>query len=292
MKEKNIVSANEGLETLNVELEEEKEYSKFSKYFWNTIIIILIVYIALALFAYFRSSSSATTIKKPLTANILIESTDKLIKNLENAIPEIKDKILLSKNEISQNIDKNIDNAFDEVINKNIDKFLDFHYSVIGGYVELGTMAFSDYDKLISEKLFGDNFITNLESSKSNIDNFYIEKAGENLEYIKNKATSGIDLEINFDQLNKVDKIFSNELTIQKTQLVIDGAGSVIAIKLAKTISSKLATKVAFKSATKSSVKGFYKTNISSNWRSRRSGLWATCSGVLLNISNCRMGYV
>lgn len=254
---KNIVSSNEELETSNIDLKEEvKEDSKFSKYFWNTIIILLIIYIILALIAYFRNSSPTTTTKKPLTANILIESTDKLIKNLEDTKPEIKDKIILSKNEISKNIDKNIDSAFDEVINKNVDIFLDFHYSVIGGYVELGTMAFADYDKLINEKLFGNNFSVNFDKAKNNIDNFYIKKTEENLKYIKEKATNGIDLQTNYDELNKVDKIFDNELAIQKSQLLIDGVGSVMALNVARVISTKLAARIAIKTGAKTGIKG------------------------------------
>lgn len=254
MKENLTEEINEIGRPLKENLEVQIEKSKFSKYFWNTIIIIFVVYIIIAIFALINNSSSNEQ-KKPLIGSFLTETTNKVIKNLENSEPDIRDKFLKSKNEILQNIDENIDETFEVVINKNIDVFLDFHYSLIGGYIELYTMTFSNYEELISEKLFGDSFVKNFDKAKINIDNFYNEKEKEDLEFIKNKAMNGIDLELNRDELNKMNELFIKELNFQKSQLIAGGVGSVIAVRLAATISSKIASKIALKTGTKAAVK-------------------------------------
>ena len=51
-------------------------------------------------------------------------------------------------------IDNEVNTIFDEIINKNLDAYLDFHYSIIGSYTELFTMAFdTNPEKILMEKL-------------------------------------------------------------------------------------------------------------------------------------------
>jgi len=189
---------------------------------------------------------------------ISLEQTVKeLLKNLKSKLEEVKPK---SKEIVSNDIE----NWSNEQLDKNIDKFLDWYYS-IGGEIavalyivykygnklsklvdldfEVVRKKEEEFNKMISEKLF-DGL---LEDTPEKIKLVYKEKLDEfNKEAklkIKKVAPSKLDI------LNKIlDKLSQKTLTRISLSLTI---GGILGAFILRKISSRLARKIIFKTGSK-----------------------------------------
>ncbi|MBN2825813.1 MAG: hypothetical protein JXQ76_10840, partial [Campylobacterales bacterium] len=148
--------------------------SRFEKIFWATILLFLILYITIYIIAYQRSQSlvdnnrsgQSTTVIK----DILKEDYQKMVK-YTTVIKEVDDESIkkaLEDNQTLAALKYNLDNQQDSLnkiidiyinhafgsVYQNVDKFLDFHYSVIGEYSELGAMATGKIEQSIQKRLF------------------------------------------------------------------------------------------------------------------------------------------
>ena len=252
-------------------VEEEKKKKKISiteKYFWGTIVILFVIYLGLQVTAYFKVKNNDANLTKsdPITKEIadkiemLIVSDDRVQKNLSD--DSVKGEIEKNLNDRVENIygdiDKNVDKLFDPVYGS-IDSFLDFHYSVIGEYSELGAAVTGEIEKTIQDKLFGANFSNSLELVTMNIQQKFMTEVNVHQEDINSKAIEGIDRELNNDILHKLNIDIEEKISFQGNKVAaLLGVGvgyKVIVGSLGKKIASSLGSKLAAKGAVKAGAK-------------------------------------
>ena len=236
----------------------ESSMSKNEKYFWGTIVVFLIVFIVISLIALYKINSDSSKEnekdRKPIVVEKWLELPSQRIRqNLSINQEKIKENLNLQIQNINSKIDDEVDMLFEKVINENIDNFLDFHYSLVGGYVELGTMAFSDYDKYINEKLLGSDFFDEIEKSSKIITNFYEKSMKNHQDFVESISTDQVDLELNSKALDSVKEEINNNFMQQKIKLGI--VGTAIGAKVITLVSAKIAAKTAITSGAKAGVK-------------------------------------
>ena len=164
--------------------------------------------------------------------------------------------------EFTQNLSK-LDRSIDEEIEKvfafgvqNIDKYLDWHYSIVGEYTKLGTMATGKLAITIEEKLLGSEFQKQLENANLNISQEYKVAVRSYYESIKKTLLKDIELDKNRDALKGVDSNINEFLTLQTKKVTVAGLGlggamlSKMALRFASKSLVKVTTKVALKTAT------------------------------------------
>lgn len=236
--------------------------NKFQKYFWSTIIALILGYAMLSLLAMNNqnekisienTNSNVSNKKESIILQYIDITSNKVKDNLtQNGKLILEDLNLRIKN-INYSIDENLDNAFDEIINENIDNYLDFHYSLIGSYTELGTMVLNESEKLMEEKLFGPEFSNKMEIAKSRIIKESEENFKEHQKYITEVATEDIDLELNNKVLTEIRNDIESNKIMQEVKLGVVGAA--IGAKAISLILAKMATKTALKIGAKVSTK-------------------------------------
>jgi len=242
-----------------------KNMSSFEKLFWATIIILFIIYSILLIRASTYISTTDNNSSNTSVSNIfheieVIVHSDRMKKNLENNITAEKIKENLKDNitYLNKEIEKEIDFAFDAVYD-NIDIFLDFHYSVVGEYIELGGMATGTVEKTIEEKLFGSTFSNRIKDAMKDISEEYEMKVSDHFNFISQKATIEVDLNLNPQIVQNLEKDISRNMSIQKgkmgafaTAAVAPAIIKVASKKIAAKSSSKIAAKIAAKLSAKS----------------------------------------
>ncbi len=101
------------------------------------IIFLFMLYPILSSITYNEPSQAIKTAHTKTILEILPDPISDLIKNnLDSHQQEISDLLNSSKDKMYSKVDAQIDNLFDPIEN-NVDKFLDWHYSLKGNYSEL-----------------------------------------------------------------------------------------------------------------------------------------------------------
>jgi len=230
--------------------------SKAEKIFWGTIVVLFIVFGIISTIAMNRNQSPIIKSQKEPVSKELIEKlfiSDKMQNNLIKNEDNINQNLKLELQLMNNMVDKEVDNLFYPV-EENIDKFLDYHYSVIGEYTELGTMAFGDVNKMIEEKLFGKDFAERVNQSSSYMQKQYRIRINSHLSAVDKYATEGVDKNINNQVfLNLQESIKNNGIRLS-TQAIVP-AGVMLGTKVAAVISAKLAAKATVKGVTKAGSK-------------------------------------
>lgn len=221
--------------------------SKFEKLFWLTIILLSVIYIILHVLAIGNKEhqSDSKLILDPVIISI----------NLENADSNITSDIKQELDNVYSVIDKNIDNSFSSVEN-NVDSFLDFHYSVIGEYTELGAMATNKINETIQKRLFGSSFENNVKEAFKKIDAKYDDSIKNHIKLIHKSATVNVDPKLNNNILTKLENDISSFKSIQEAKL-----GLVLGAKLIPKIVSVISAKIALKASSKFLVKSSTKAS-------------------------------
>lgn len=239
--------------------------SIFEKIFWFTIAIFVILFVIMQILAsQNRAKYNNPKESKPVSEKLLKEvireievivDTKQILKNLESnrTLDIINQDYNTQLKLLNLQIDLNIDKAFLHVEN-NVDNFLDFHYSIIGEYTELGAAATGEIGKTIQEELFGDDFDIYIEAASQVISNEYRQSAYTHLKTIDYLATQDIDQELNSQIIQTLQNEIDKNLDIQKVKLgtlLAVGIGAkvinIIVVKLAAKAGSKLAAKGAIK---------------------------------------------
>lgn len=219
--------------------------SKFEKIFWLTIIILTLIYITLQVLATMNKDSAEVPklILDPVVISINLDRAD------SNITIDIKREIA----NINSTIDANIDNLFIPVEN-NIDSFLDFHYSVIGEYIELGAMATEKINKTIEKRLFGSDFENRVKEAFKKIDTKYGDSMKKHIQMIHENATVNIDHKLNNDILIRLENDIGSFTSMQEGKLGLV-LGAKLVPKIAQVISAKIALKASGKFLLKSGTK-------------------------------------
>ncbi|MFK5976037.1 MAG: hypothetical protein QM493_05980 [Sulfurovum sp.] len=232
--------------------------SKAEKIFWWSIATFFLIFIILNIMALQNSPKSKESLKidkKEPIIKVWIEkiiSSDIVVENLSKNQQNILYSLNRELNNTYTNIDKEVDNLFRPVY-ANVDKFLNYHYSLQGEYSELGAMAFGNIEKMIIDKLLGDSFTQNVDNTSLAIDNQYKINLQNHLSLIDKYATNGVDIDINQDALNRLKlDIDSN---IQNQEIKLGVIGGAIAVKITAMIVAKITTKGLVKASSKLATK-------------------------------------
>jgi len=236
--------------------------SKFEKIFWATILFFLFIFILLHFFAsrefYKRNNNhSSKTIFREIE---LIVNSNQMRRNIENneTIKIIRDDLHKRINEIDSAISLKTKELF-RVAHNNIDNFLDFHYSVIGEYVELGNMAVGKIEEHIRNRLFGDDFNIKMEAMLNIISKDYKLNLKEHLKVMDSRASMGVDSQLNAGALKHLEGDINQYFLLQQGKLATIIVAT-LSSKIAKVVATKLATKQATLIASKASTKAGMKS--------------------------------
>ncbi|GHQ26717.1 hypothetical protein VN1218_08040 [Helicobacter pylori] len=255
------------LEKLTQEKEQEiiKEKREYIYIFLGIIIFLFILYFTLSIFTYNEPSQAIKTAHTKTILEILPDLISDLIKNnLDSHQQEISDLLSSSKDKMYSKVDAQIDNLFDPIEN-NVDKFLDWHYSLKGNYSELALLVakklgLSVEDALfnkLQEKLLGADYKQRLKTMTDNISDAFISLLCQHKKDTEKIATQGVaDIPQVVESLKNIDDQIERDLQLKMGFAAAIGAtAGVGAGKLMKRLVPKLVKKLGTKLGAKFLVK-------------------------------------
>ncbi|WRF55366.1 hypothetical protein E5E41_01825 [Helicobacter pylori] len=260
------------LEKLTQEKEQEikkKEERKYIYIFLGIIIFLFMLYPILSSITYNEPSQAIKTAHTKTILETLPDLIPDLIKNnLDSYQQEISDLLSSSKDKMCSKVDAQIDNLFDPIEN-NVDKFLDWHYSLKGNYSELALLTakfvakklgLSVEDALfnkLQEKLLGADYKQRLKTMTDNISDAFISLLHQHKKDTEKIATQGVaDIPQVVESLKNIDDRIERDLKLKMGFVAAIGAtAGVGAGKLMKRLVPKLVEKLGTKLGAKFLVK-------------------------------------
>ncbi len=253
------------LEKLTQEKEQEIKKKEGRKYIYIIIIFLFMLYPILSIFTYNEPSQAIKTAHTKTILEILPDPISDLIKNnLDSHQQEISDLLSSSKDKMYSKVDAQIDNLFDPIEN-NVDKFLDWHYSLKGNYSELALfvakkLGLSVEDALfnkLQEKLLGADYKQRLKTMTDNISDAFISLLRQHKKDTEKIATQGVaDIPQVVESLKNIDDRIERDLKLKMGFAAAIGAtAGVGAGKLMKRLVPKLVEKLGTKLGAKFLVK-------------------------------------
>ncbi|WRD91138.1 hypothetical protein E5E79_01795 [Helicobacter pylori] len=255
------------LEKLTQEKEQEiiKEKREYIYIFLGIIIILFMLYPILSSITYDEPSQAIKTAHTKTILEILPDPISDLIKNnLDSHQQEISDLLSSSKDKMYSKVDAQIDNLFDPIEN-NVDKFLDWHYSLKGNYSELALLVakklgLSVEDALfnkLQEKFLGADYKQRLKTMTDNISDAFISLLRQHKKDTEKIATQGVaDIPQVVESLKNIDDRTERDLKLKMGFAAAIGAtAGVGAGKLMKRLVPKLVEKLGTKLGAKFLVK-------------------------------------
>ncbi|GAA9620521.1 hypothetical protein HpVa125_02240 [Helicobacter pylori] len=250
---------NQELEKLTQEKEQEIKKKEGRKYIYIIIIIIILfmLYPILSSITYDEPSQSIKTAHTKTILEILPDPISDLIKNnLDSHQQEISDLLSSSKDKMYSKVDAQIDNLFDPIEN-NVDKFLDWHYSLKGNYSELALfvakkLGLSVEDALfnkLQEKFLGADYKQRLKTMTDNISDAFISLLHQHKKDTEKIATQGVaDIPQVVESLKNIDDRTERDLKLKMRFVVAIGlTAGMGAGKLMKRLVPKLVEKLGTK---------------------------------------------
>ncbi|GAA8643819.1 hypothetical protein Hpoki25_02980 [Helicobacter pylori] len=246
------------LEKLTQEKEQEiKKNKEGRKYIYIIIIFLFMLYPILSSFTYNEPSQAIKTAHTKTILEILPDPISDLIKNnLDSHQQEISDLLSSSKDKMYSKVDAQIDNLFDPIEN-NVDKFLDWHYSLKGNYSELALfvakkLGLSVEDALfnkLQEKFLGADYKQRLKTMTDNISDAFISLLRQHKKDTEKIATQGVaDIPQVMESLKNIDDKTERDLKLKMGFAAAIGAtAGVGAGKLMKRLVPKLVEKLGTK---------------------------------------------
>ncbi|GAA7933184.1 hypothetical protein HpMS264_01080 [Helicobacter pylori] len=248
------------LEKLTQEKEQEVKKKEGRKYIYIIIIIIIILFMLypiLSSITYDEPSQAIKTAHTKTILEILPDPISDLIKNnLDSHQQEISDLLSSSKDKMYSKVDAQIDNLFDPIEN-NVDKFLDWHYSLKGNYSELALfvakkLGLSVEDALfnkLQEKFLGADYKQRLKTMTDNISDAFISLLRQHKKDTEKIATQGVaDIPQVVESLKNIDDRTERDLKLKmRFAAAIGATAGVGAGKLMKRLIPKLVEKLGTK---------------------------------------------
>ncbi|GAA8368061.1 hypothetical protein HpBT210_05590 [Helicobacter pylori] len=248
------------LEKLTQEKEQEIKKKEERKYIC-IIIFLFMLYPILSSITYDEPSQAIKTAHTKTILEILPDPISDLIKNnLDSHQQEISDLLSSSKDKMYSKVDAQIDNLFDPIEN-NVDKFLDWHYSLKGNYSELAlfaakfvakTIGLSVEDALfnkLQEKFLGADYKQRLKTMTDNISDAFISLLHQHKKDTEKIATQGVaDIPQVVESLKNIDDRTERDLKLKMGFVASIGlTAGVGAGKLMKRLVPKLVEKLGTK---------------------------------------------
>ncbi|UOR99890.1 hypothetical protein MPG34_05370 [Helicobacter pylori] len=247
------------LEKLTQEKEQEiiEEKREYIYIFLEIIIFLFMLYPILSSITYDEPSQAIKTAHTKTILEILPDPISDLIKNnLDSHQQEISDLLSSSKDKMYSKVDAQIDNLFDPIEN-NVDKFLDWHYSLKGNYSELALfvakkLGLSVEDALfnkLQEKFLGADYKQRLKTMTDNISNAFISLLHQHKKDTEKIATQGVaDIPQVAESLKNIDDRTERDLKLKmRFAAAIGATAGVGAGKLMKRLVPKLVEKLGAK---------------------------------------------
>ncbi|GAA9474099.1 hypothetical protein UBN117_02120 [Helicobacter pylori] len=236
------------------------------------IIVLFMLYPILSSITYNEPSQAIKTAHTKTILETLPDLIPDLIKNnLDSHQQEISDLLSSSKDKMYSKVDAQIDNLFDPIEN-NVDKFLDWHYSLKGNYSELALLAakklgLSVEDALfnkLQEKLLGADYKQRLKTMTDNISDAFISLLRQHKKDTEKIATQGVaDIPQVVESLKNIDDQIERDLQLKMGFAAAIGAtAGVGAGKLMKRLAPKLVEKIGTKLGAKVGAKFLAKFGI------------------------------
>ncbi|GAA9183606.1 hypothetical protein Taiwan55_01120 [Helicobacter pylori] len=192
------IKRKEGRKYINIFSEIIKE--KINYILLGIIIFLFMLYPILSSITYNEPSQAIKTAHTKTILEILPDLISDLIKNnLDSHQQEISDLLSSNKDKMYSKVDAQIDNLFDPIEN-NVDKFLDWHYSLKGNYSELALLVakklgLSVEDALfnkLQEKFLGADYKQRLKTMTDNISDAFISLLRQHKKDTEKIATQGV----------------------------------------------------------------------------------------------------
>lgn len=245
------------LEKLTQEKEQEIIKEKRNYIFLGIIIFLFMLYPILSSITYNEPSQAIKTAHTKTILETLPDLIPDLIKNnLDSHQQEISDLLSSSKDKMYSKVDAQIDNLFDPIEN-NVDKFLDWHYSLKGNYSELALLVakklgLSVEDALfnkLQEKFLGADYKQRLQTMTDNISNAFISLLRQHKKDTEKIATQGVaGIPQVVESLKNIDDRTERDLKLKMGFAAAIGAtAGVGAGKLMKKLAPKLVEKLGTK---------------------------------------------
>ncbi|GAA8862667.1 hypothetical protein HpRN3_05950 [Helicobacter pylori] len=249
------------LEKLTQEKEQEIKKKEGRKYIYIIIITLFMLYPILSSITYDEPSQAIKTAHTKTILEILPDPISDLIKNnLDSHQQEISDLLSSSKDKMYSKVDAQIDNLFDPIEN-NVDKFLDWHYSLKGNYSELALfvakkLGLSVEDALfnkLQEKLLGADYKQRLKTMTDNISDAFISLLRQHKKDTEKIATQGVaDIPQVAESLKNINDQIERDLQLKMGFAAAIGATAGVGAgalmeRLAPKLVKKLGTKLGAK---------------------------------------------
>ncbi|GAA7028586.1 hypothetical protein ID0177_02990 [Helicobacter pylori] len=236
------------------------------------IIFLFMLYPILSSITYNEPSQAIKTAHTKTILEILPDPISDLIKNnLDSHQQEISDLLSSSKDKMYSKVDAQIDNLFDPIEN-NVDKFLDWHYSLKGNYSELALfvakkLGLSVEDALfnkLQEKLLGADYKQRLKMMTDNISDAFTSLLRQHKKDTEKIATQGVaDISQVAESLKNIDDQIERDLQLKMGFVATIGlTAGVGAGKLMKRLVPKLVEKLGTKLGAKVGAKFLAKFGI------------------------------
>ncbi|WRD70311.1 hypothetical protein E5E62_01765 [Helicobacter pylori] len=260
------------IEKLTQEKEQEIKKKEERKYIYIIIIFLFMLYPILSSITYDEPSQAIKTAHTKTILEILPDPILDLIKNnLDSHQQEISDLLNSSKDKMYSKVDAQIDNLFDPIEN-NVDKFLDWHYSLKGNYSELALfvakkLGLSVEDALfnkLQEKFLGADYKQRLKTMTDNISDAFISLLRQHKKDTEKIATQGVaDIPQVVESLRNIDDRTERDLKLKMGFAAAIGAtAGVGAGKLMKRLVPELVEKLGAKLGAKVGAKFLAKFGI------------------------------
>lgn len=260
------------LEKLTQEKEQEIKKKEGIKYIYIIIIFLFMLYPILSSITYDEPNQAIKTAHTKTILEILPDPISDLIKNnLDSHQQEISDLLSSSKDKMYSKVDAQIVNLFDPIEN-NVDKFLDWHYSLKGNYSELALfvakkLGLSVEDALfnkLQEKFLGADYKQRLKTMTDNISDAFISLLRQHKKDTEKIATQGVaDIPQVMESLKNIDDRIERDLKLKMGFAAAIGAtAGVGAGKLMKRLVPKLVEKLGTKLGAKVGAKFLAKFGI------------------------------
>ncbi|GAA7337827.1 hypothetical protein MLS209_03420 [Helicobacter pylori] len=226
------------------------------------IIFLFMLYPILSSITYNEPSQAIKTAHTKTILETLPDLISDLIKNnLDSHQQEISDLLSSNKDKMYSKVDAQIDNLFDPIKN-NVDKFLDWHYSLKGNYGELALLVakklgLSVEDALfnkLQEKFLGADYKQRLKTMTDNISDAFISLLRQHKKDTEKIATQGVaDIPQVAESLKNIDDQIERDLQLKMGFAAAIGATAGVG---AGALMEKLAPKLVKKLGTKLGAKG------------------------------------
>ncbi|WQR76844.1 SEC15 family protein [Helicobacter pylori] len=260
------------------EQEKQRKRKKSSRMFWGVIIGLCIVVIIAYIIAFGGSSEEAKTDKPKKLFKVVekILPTDIIKDNIDSHQTEINVALNSGIEEMNGVINTQIDGFFD-IVEYNVDKFLDWHYSIKGDYSELalfvakktGLSTEDAVANVLQEKLLGKDYKQRLDTITKRLSKTYASLLNQHEKFVSETALKGVDTDLsqNAKILDTLGDGVARKLKANFTGAIGATAG-VSGLAIAAKLTPKLVEKLGAKLGAKVGSKFLAKigTAVSGSW--------------------------